>query len=402
MLYKNQFAETMSPGFTDITSAAGLSEVRLHSGVFFLDMENDGDLDIFSGINGNCCNRLFRNNLDTGNWFSLKLVGTDSSRDGIGTRITLEAGGRVQYRQHTDFASSRTGNHSRRVHFGLGGATTVDELVIHWPSSCVQTLNNLPANSIMNPFTEIVESCVISDSDGDGVPDVDDNCPLEDSTGADANADGCIDNIDDFSTVIEGVNIDSKTEEKILKQADRVIMFFDEGKIEQGIRELGRTNKTIEKSLDKEEISLEEAYMLIDFDENIISWTENNLLFAPSDPTYKIVFTFAPPETLDEQIAYSLLNLNWYMRFIRIKEDIKASKVLAKLYINPFNPLNWVGLYDSFIEGLDRGSPYIPLEDIRTYQMSQPWFGETLVPAKKVCYQEDEVKELILITCPSQ
>ncbi|MFH1724590.1 MAG: LamG-like jellyroll fold domain-containing protein, partial [Elusimicrobiota bacterium] len=41
------------------------------------------------------------------------------------------------------------------------------------------------------------------DVDGDGVPNASDACPAEDASGSDANADGCIDSLDDAAAVIE-------------------------------------------------------------------------------------------------------------------------------------------------------------------------------------------------------
>ena len=156
VLYQNQLIETASVGFTDVTGPPALLPIGGQSALIFLDLENDGDLDIFSGFNGSSgANRLFRNDLDSQSWLSLKLVGTRSNRDGIGASISLQTGALKQYRQHTLFSSSRAGNQSRRVHFGLGAASTVDELSIHWPSGCDQTLNDIPSNQVL----EVVETC---------------------------------------------------------------------------------------------------------------------------------------------------------------------------------------------------------------------------------------------------
>ena len=41
-----------------------------------------------------------------------------------------------------------------KVHFGLGQADRVDEIVLRWPSGVVQTLRNVAANQVL----EVVEA----------------------------------------------------------------------------------------------------------------------------------------------------------------------------------------------------------------------------------------------------
>jgi hypothetical protein len=36
-----------------------------------------------------------------------------------------------------------------RVHLGLGQATTIDRLEVHWPSGLTDTLQNLPVDQIL-------------------------------------------------------------------------------------------------------------------------------------------------------------------------------------------------------------------------------------------------------------
>lgn len=64
----------------------------------------------------------------------------------------------------------------------------------------VRSLGHRPDWSVVRPL----------DSDGDGIPDVDDECPLEDATGFDANLDGCIDRPEDFSRVIAPLPINNR------------------------------------------------------------------------------------------------------------------------------------------------------------------------------------------------
>jgi hypothetical protein len=77
-----------------------------------------------------------------GHWIELKLTGTPvnkTPRDAIGTVVFCEAGG---FRQKAEVASGRgyVSQSDLRVHFGLGAATQVDKLEIHWANSTPETI----------------------------------------------------------------------------------------------------------------------------------------------------------------------------------------------------------------------------------------------------------------------
>ena len=46
-------------------------------------------------------------------------------------------------------ASGYLSQNDGRLHFGLGPATSVDKLVVHWPSGKVQTLEKLAADRVV-------------------------------------------------------------------------------------------------------------------------------------------------------------------------------------------------------------------------------------------------------------
>jgi hypothetical protein len=75
----------------------------------------------------------------------VSLRGGKSNRQGVGARLTAEAGGLKQVRELYPVCSflSQAPN---MVHFGLGDATTVDLLTIRWPSGRVQELRGLRAD----------------------------------------------------------------------------------------------------------------------------------------------------------------------------------------------------------------------------------------------------------------
>jgi hypothetical protein len=71
-----------------------------------------------------------------------------SNRDGIGARVELIAGGRRQVAERVA-GSAYLSQDDGRLHFGLGTATRVDKLTLHWPSGREQTLENLAADRIL-------------------------------------------------------------------------------------------------------------------------------------------------------------------------------------------------------------------------------------------------------------
>jgi hypothetical protein len=75
------------------------------------------------------------------------LVGTTSNRSGIGARVTASYGGRVQSQDVTAQASFYSVN-DRRLHFGLGAATSAD-LEIRWPSGGTERVAGVAAGQLV-------------------------------------------------------------------------------------------------------------------------------------------------------------------------------------------------------------------------------------------------------------
>jgi hypothetical protein len=138
--------------FTDISTESGkFFEHRIVSrGACFADYDNDGYVDAFivtlggEGI-------LLHNTPPAGKrnrWLTVRLVGTESNRDGYGASVEAVAGNSHQIVQ----AVSETGYLSQsdpRPHFGLGQNAEVDKLIIRWPSGTVQTLEHVKADQIL-------------------------------------------------------------------------------------------------------------------------------------------------------------------------------------------------------------------------------------------------------------
>ncbi|MEX1024012.1 MAG: CRTAC1 family protein [Planctomycetota bacterium] len=111
------------------------------------DFDGDGDVDV-ALINQNQSLRLLRNDsLNSNEWLSLRLFGVQSSRDAIGARVEVTAGGITQ----TRVVSGGEGAHSQSeltLHFGLG-AELAAEVDIFWPSGSTQNFPAVAAGQLL-------------------------------------------------------------------------------------------------------------------------------------------------------------------------------------------------------------------------------------------------------------
>jgi hypothetical protein len=136
--------------FTDV-SVSPLSDGGYAQGLAWGDYDNDGDIDLYLA-NYQGSNKLFRNDDPSGNhWLHVALVGTQANRDGIGARIRIVVAGAAQIREVGGEGGYCTQN-SIMAEFGLGSATVVDVVQIWWPrrgKSGPQEFTNVPADQVL-------------------------------------------------------------------------------------------------------------------------------------------------------------------------------------------------------------------------------------------------------------
>jgi hypothetical protein len=116
----------------------GLALTLSARGAAFGDLFNDGKIDVVINQLGNVPALLRNVNADQNHWLGLKLTGgRKSPRDATGATVYVTAGG---LRQRGDVLSggSYASSNDPRVHFGLGAATSVERVEVHWPSGRVE------------------------------------------------------------------------------------------------------------------------------------------------------------------------------------------------------------------------------------------------------------------------
>ncbi|HZT43614.1 MAG TPA: CRTAC1 family protein [Chthonomonadaceae bacterium] len=136
--------------FADVSQTAGspITDPIVGRGACQADFNNDGKIDILLIPNTGSA-RLLENGTPTqAHWLTLKLVGTQSNRDGYGATVTVEAGGR-KLSGYCHSGSSYLSASDARLHFGLGSAKTIERLHIHWPDGHVDSYSSLPIDQIL-------------------------------------------------------------------------------------------------------------------------------------------------------------------------------------------------------------------------------------------------------------
>jgi hypothetical protein len=128
-------------------AGSGVSAPHASRGCAFGDFDNDGDMDILV-MNMNEPPSLLRNDVSGGHhWLKVLLVGVQTNRSAIGSRVIARYAGRQQA-QEVNAQSSFYSANDRRLHFGLGNATTAD-LTIRWTNGATETIPNVAADQLV-------------------------------------------------------------------------------------------------------------------------------------------------------------------------------------------------------------------------------------------------------------
>jgi hypothetical protein len=149
-LYRNNHNGT----FTDVAASTGVQAlvVSRGRGAAWADYDEDGFLDLFV-TNGEDNTDfvsgpqfLYHNATNANHWLKIKLVGTTSSRQGLGAKVTIKVGRTSQYRENNGASGHYLSQGAAPLHFGLGKATLVNQVIVNWPSGQTQTLRKVSTN----------------------------------------------------------------------------------------------------------------------------------------------------------------------------------------------------------------------------------------------------------------
>ncbi len=134
--------------FHDLASLdPALGRPDVSRGLAIADYDLDGDQDVLvQRLDGPP--KLLRNDMQTGHWLQLELVSRTAAGEPLGfadgATVVVEAGG-VSHRR-TVGSASYLSQSSRRLHFGLGEATSIERIEVRWLAGDVQRVEPVPVD----------------------------------------------------------------------------------------------------------------------------------------------------------------------------------------------------------------------------------------------------------------
>lgn len=136
--------------FSNQTSAWGLQNSTVTTGAAYVDLDNDGDLDIVTN-NTNASAGIYRNNTDQlgrNHHLRVKLVGEKANRFGIGAKVYVT----TRFSQQVQEAYPVRGYQStvdNTLLFGLGAATQVADVCVMWPGGHISSYQGIKADTTL-------------------------------------------------------------------------------------------------------------------------------------------------------------------------------------------------------------------------------------------------------------
>jgi hypothetical protein len=125
-----------------------LAQPVVARGAAHLDIDNDGDQDIVVTVNNGPA-RVLRNDSKGGRALRLSLIGVKANRSGIGAQVRVTVGG-VTRLAMVKTGSSYLSQSELPLTFGLGQASTVEQVEIRWPGGQVEKLGPQAAGQTLH------------------------------------------------------------------------------------------------------------------------------------------------------------------------------------------------------------------------------------------------------------
>ncbi len=130
--------------FSNVTNEWGMNIPSFSNGAVYVDLDNDGDLDVVvNNINDEAA--VYRNNgreqnKEATHYIQCRLAGDSLNKKGIGTWLELYYDhGKKQFLEYSPYRGYLS-SVDDIAHFGIGKTTEIDSLLVKWPNGKMQRL----------------------------------------------------------------------------------------------------------------------------------------------------------------------------------------------------------------------------------------------------------------------
>ena len=149
----NFFFENVNGQFKEESTKFGLKDYGVGRGSAIFDLENDGDMDLvvvsqkpIREYGPPSITRLYRNDIDEGNYLQVKLKGNASTLSAHGARIQVFSDSLFINQEIDGGNTSHLSHNSTLAHFGLGKRKIIDSLKVIWPGGEITKMNQIKTN----------------------------------------------------------------------------------------------------------------------------------------------------------------------------------------------------------------------------------------------------------------
>lgn len=141
--------------FTKKTVDWGLTDPGTSSGAAYVDLDNDGDLDLVVN-NTNAAAAIYRNNsdrLNSNNYLKIKLIGDSGNASGIGTKVTVYCKNDKYFQEQSPVRGFQSAV-DPILNFGVGTHDVIDSVIVVWPNDYIKKLKNVKPNQLLTILLE--------------------------------------------------------------------------------------------------------------------------------------------------------------------------------------------------------------------------------------------------------
>src|SRR5690606_17387686 len=141
------FRNSDGVSFEDVTAAWGLKTAAVSNGVVYVDLDNDGDLDLITNnLNGQAS--VLRNNqeqIQSNNFLRIQLKGKKPNTYGVGSKVWVVAAGQEIF-QEVYTQRGYLSSVDPVLTIGVGQADIISEVRVHWPDGTLTIRKDVTPN----------------------------------------------------------------------------------------------------------------------------------------------------------------------------------------------------------------------------------------------------------------